>query len=222
MTIAIAVLTYNQPKLAFHMVEQLNGHVTIVDNGSPEPIRLIGVPTIRLSTNNYFAGGWNEAMEFFREYEWVAMLNDDLEGVSFSALSSIKDAAEDLGYSAISPAFNSPHNHMHPFGQGSVREVHAIDWVATIIKTSAWFEVGGFNAEFFPGYGSDLDISYRLKQKGHHLAVDDRHTIYHKGGVAAIEGGTQEVQGNVAAMDASFQKLYGVPGWAQFVEKYLR
>jgi hypothetical protein len=102
-----------------------------------------------------------------------------------------------------------------------LRQVHALDWVATVVRMDAWLDVGGFNAEAFPGYGSDLDIAYRLKQKGHRLAVDDRHVIHHVGGVAAVEGGTQHIQGNVASMDAAFQRLYDVATWSAFVLQYL-
>jgi hypothetical protein len=150
---------------------------------------------------------------------WVAMLNDDISGITIEMIDALIDEAEAHGYAAISPVFNSPHAHMQPQGVG-LRQVHAIDWVATLIRKQAWDEVGGFD-EAFPGYGSDLEIAYRLKQAGYRLAVDDRHVIHHIGGAAAIAGGTQHIQGDVGRMNAAFRAKYGVSDWAEFVRRFL-
>lgn len=211
----IGVLTYNQPELVKGMIDQLGSCIMVIDNGSNPPIPNADVV---IPENRYFSGGWNYAMKAI-DSEWVAMLNDDITGISLPMIYDLIDTAERSGYAAISPAFNSPHVHMQPQGTG-LHPVASIDWVVTMIRKNAWDAVGGFN-EAFPGYGSDLDISYRLMKKGFRLAVDDRHIVHHIGGAAAIAGGTQHIQGNVQRMNENFQKLYGASDWADFTTRFL-
>jgi len=215
-TITIAAMTYNQPLLTEILHADLHPFLEVIDNGSTVPIPFT---TIRIPENRYFAGGWNHAMPHF-DTEWVAMLNDDITGISWRMIMKLVEKADDYGFSVISPTFNSPHLHMQQQSHG-LRQVHSIDWVAAIIRKDAWDAVGGFNADAFPGYGSDLDISYRLKQKGYRLAVSDDHVIHHIGGKAAIEGGTQHIQGNVLSMNESFQRLYGASDWVDFTNRFL-
>jgi len=215
-------MTYNQPGLIDGLAERLHPFLTVLDNGSNPPISApsrLPYHIIRVPENRYFAGGWNYAMPQIRT-AWVAMLNDDITGISLEMIDSLVDEAEAHGYAAISPAFNSPHTHMQPAGLG-LHRVSSIDWVAVLVRKEAWDAVGGFDAVSFPGYGCDLDIAYKFKQLGYRLAVDDRHVIHHMGGTAAIAGGTQTVQGNVTSMNQSFQRLYGVKDWVEFTQKYL-
>lgn len=217
MTTAIAVMTYNQPGFIEELYKPLGSYILVVDNGSTIPIPYT---SIRVPENRYFAGGWNYAMQFINA-DWVAMLNDDISGITVGMIDSLIEVAETNNYDVISPAFNSPHPHMQPQYKG-LQEVHSIDWVAAIIRKSAWNDVGGFNAEAFSGYGSDLEIAHRLKKKGYRLAVDHRHIIHHIGGAAAIAGRTQHIQGNVQLMNESFKNLYGVNDWMEFTQKFLR
>lgn len=215
MTEVIAVMTYNQPEMVWALMQELSPYLLVIDNGSTVPIPNT---RIRVPENRYFAGGWNYAMQQI-DADWVAMLNDDITGITVGMISDLIDTAIAHDYAAISPAFNSPHPHMQPQGKG-LRRVHSIDWVATIVRKKAWDDVGGFN-EAFPGYGSDLEWAYRAKQKGYRLAVDDRYCIHHIGGAAAIAGGTQHIQGNVTSMNEAFNRLYSVPDWMAFTQQYL-
>lgn len=215
-TATIAVLTYNQPRLVRDMIDQLGSCLMVIDNASNPPIPNADVV---IPENRYFAGGWNYAMKAI-DSEWVAMLNDDITGISLPMIYDLIDTAERSGYAAISPAFNSPHAHMQPQGTG-LRPVASIDWVATLIRKNVWDDVGGFNEEMFPGWGAELDLAYRLKSKGYRMAVDDKHVIHHLGGVAAWEAGTGVIQNNVERMNAAFQALYNVPDWTAFTRDYL-
>lgn len=215
-TIAVAAMTYNQPLFIEMLNADLHPFLRVIDNGSTVPIPFT---KIRVPENRYFSGGWNYAMPLL-DADWVAMLNDDITGISRQMIMDLVDTAERSGYAAISPAFNSPHAHMQPQGTG-LRRVASIDWVATIIRKSAWDDVGGFNEAMFKGWGAELDLAYRLKKEGYRMAVDDRHIIHHLGGVAAWESGTGNIQNNVEKMNASFQALYNVPDWMTFVQKYL-
>lgn len=209
-------MTYDQPELIRTLSKSLGSYMIVIDNGST-----IEIPytSIRVPENRYFSGGWNYAIPFINA-DWIAMLNDDIEGITLEMIDTLIEEAEREGYVAISPAFNSPHSHMQPQGKG-LHQVTSIDWVAAIIRKSVWNEVGGFNSEAFPGYGSDLDLAYRLRKAGYRLGVDDRHVIHHMGGVAAVSGGTQHIQGNVTAMNEQFKKLYNVPDWMEFTRQYL-
>lgn len=221
----IAAMTYNQPEMIQALSDELYPYLLVIDNGSNPsitspartPHSIIGVPE-----NRYFAGGWNYAMELI-DSDWVVMLNDDITGINIQMIDALIEEAEEHSYAVISPTFNSPHAYMQPHyhGQSSLRQVHSIDWVAAIIRKEAWNAVEGFNAGMFPGYGSDLDISYRLRQQGYRLAVDDQYVIHHIGGAAAVAGGTQYIQGNVERMNAGFQILYGVRDWVEFTQKFL-
>lgn len=221
-TSLIATMTYNQPQLVNDLAEILCPYLMVIDNGS---VPALAAPTklaydvLRVPENRYFAGGWNYAMPSLRA-KWVVMLNDDITGISLEMIDALIDRAEDADYAAISPAFNSPHVHMQPKGEG-LHRVASIDWVAAIVRKDAWDAVGGFDAVNFPGYGCDLDIAYKFKQLGYRLAVDDSWVIHHAGGTAAILGGTQGIQGNVVGMNAAFQRLYGVGDWVEFTQKFL-
>lgn len=221
-TSIIAAMTYNQPQLIQSLANALHPYLLVIDNGSNPPIEAPSrTPhsVIRIPENRYFAGGWNYVMPFL-DVDWVMMLNDDVTGITMDMIDDLINSAEEHSYAAISPAFNSPHSHMQVQGLG-LHTVPSIDWVATLIRKDAWNEVEGFNADAFPGYGSDLDIAYRLKLLGYRLAVDDRHLVYHIGGAAAIAGGTQHIQGNVTSMNEALHKLYGVQDWMEFTRSFL-
>lgn len=221
-TTSIAAMTYNQPELINTLAEELSPYLLVVDNGSTPPIAppsRYAYHVLRVPENRYFAGGWNYAMNFIQA-KWVVMLNDDIIGITLEMIDDLIESAEVHDYAVISPAFNSPHDSSQPHGIG-LHRVHSIDWVAPIIRKDAWDAVGGFNAEAFSGWGSELDIAYRLKQQGYRMAIDDRHIIHHIGGVAAWNGGTTHIQNNVAKMNESFKRLYGINDWAQFVQQFL-
>lgn len=214
-TSAIAVLTYNQPRLVGDLCDIFGPYLLVIDNGSTIPIPYV---TTRVPENRYFSGGWNYAMKEI-DADWVAMLNDDIEAITLEMIDELIDDAERNNFDVISPAMNGPHQHMNANGTG-LRQVPFIDWVAPIIRKKAWDDVGGFN-EAFPGYGSDLDIAYRLRQKGYRLGVSDVHVIHHMGGTAALAAGTQHIQGNVTAMNETLHRLYGVQDWTEFVRTHL-
>lgn len=214
---AIAVMTYDQPQLVKDLANIIDPLI-VVDNGSHVPIPYT---TIRVPENRFFTGGWNYAMKEI-DATWVAMLNDDITRITQEMIYMLIDEAEDQGYDVISPAFNSPHEHMQPHyhGHNSLREVKSIDWVAPIIRKQVWDEVGGFNTDFL-GYGSDLDISYRIRKLNYRMAVDDYYVINHIGGVAAIASNTQIFQGNLDVMNQAFQKNYGASDWIDFTNRFL-
>jgi GT2 family glycosyltransferase len=209
-----AVLCYNQPKLTRAMYEQLGDAMVLVDNGSTIDQPALTCDYIRLADNQFFAGGWNQAMTFLEEYEWVWMLNSDVQGVSLKMMQGLVDEAVHVGAGIITPAFNSPHAHMHPQGKGT-RFVNWIDWCCPVVNMETWRMVGEFDYPLLKGYGADIDWCKRAGRLGVRMSVSDNYVIHHLGSTTALAEGLQGIQGNLADMDAALNKKYGVHSWTE-------
>lgn len=116
MTAVAAVLSYNRPDLAQMMARQLGESLWVFENGSQKQAAL-PCHTYLLGHNHFFSGGWNRAMQVLIDqgYNWVWMLNSDVQGVDPGMLDELAQTAARLDHlAALSPTFNSPHPHMQP------------------------------------------------------------------------------------------------------------
>ena len=216
MSHAIAVLCYKRPDLLKMMYDQLGAHAYYIDNGSPEPLHLHGAPIIRNDVNGYFSGGVNFAVKTLSHHFWIWVLNNDVQGVSWVQGAELAHRAANLPDCAIlSAAYNSPHAHMQPQGDGDIRQVRWIDPVGMMINAHFWMEIGGFD-ERFKGYGADLDLCYRGRKAGWKFYVDDSISFHHMESQTVWSEGLIGEQNNVAEMDRLMREKWGV-GWQQMV-----
>lgn len=205
-------LTFNRQDLADAMWRQLPGGYCL-DNGSA---RLIQGAQYRRETNGYFTGGWNTAMQYATA-DWVWMLNDDVEGVSWAMLHSLEDIARRIPDCAvITPAFSSPHAIFHAMGNAESRPVPWIDWCCPVVRREAWERVGGFD-ESVAGYGADIDWCTRAKALGWRFYVSDRFSVHHIGSATAMSEGTAGIQSDVGRMDDMLRRKYG-RGWQELTQ----
>lgn len=209
--IGVAVLCRNHPELMNATLEQLGDNITVIDNGSSPRLKS-KQRMMYIASPLTFTAAWNRAMRFFYQsgYQWVWMLNNDLQGLSeatFNALYNVALESPDF-VAGISPAYNSPHQHMHPQGK-DLREVNWLDFAGPFISTY-WFckATNGFD-EAFEGYGCDLDWCLRVKRQGGTFLVDDRHPFHHLGGLTEDDGHHRDV----AHMNRVFKEKYGVNDW---------
>ena len=195
-------LCFNRPDLAQSMIEQLQGlSVAVLDNGSEPPLAEQlhkgfedeAFRIWRCSPNRQFSGGWNYFMFVMRNVDYVLMANDDITGISPAIVRNLVDALEaDETLAAVSPVVpESPWRGTHSLRRG-MRDLPFIDWLAPMMRVSAWNDVGGFD-EQFAGYGADLDLCARLVQKGWKLAVNGDVVVHHPTpGATRISTGTSE------------------------------
>lgn len=206
----IAALCYGD-KLVDALRRQIP-EIVIIDNGSRIPIE----DAIRLDANYYFSGGWNRAMRILRERyacDYVWMLNSDVTGVHPAMFASIVEKMERIGCGVMTPAFNSPHQHMHKHF-GEIRQVRWVDWTCPVVAWRAWEKVGDFD-ESMPGYGADLDWCRRAREMGITMFVDESFMVNHIGGVTAKTYGLVDVIANVEQMNRELSRKWGVRNWSE-------
>jgi len=186
--------------------------IVIIDNGSPTPIE----GAIRLDANYYFSGGWNRAMRILRERyncDYVWMLNSDVTGIHPAMFSSIVEKMKRCGCGVMTPAFNSPHQHMHKIS-GTVRSVRWVDWACPVVAWWAWEKVGDFD-ESMPGYGADLDWCRRAREMRITMFVDESFMVNHIGGATSQAYGLVDVIANVEQMNRELSRKWGVKSWVE-------
>ena len=83
--------------------------------------------------------------------------------------------------------------HMYYKGLDTVHEVDAITGAFFLTRNSVLDEVGGFDETFFM-YGEDLDLAYRIKQKGFKVLYYPEYTVLHLKSVSGIKGKDPEVR----------------------------
>ncbi len=211
-----AVLCYNRPDLMYSVIDQMGHDLAVVDNGStPELQHADQQMWIRWEQNRFWTGGWNRTMKLLNEleYEWVWMLNSDVTGINQVMADHLwRLAITSPDCIAISPTFNSPHNHMHRWQTHTVREVAWLDMPAVFMNVQKFLELGGFDEEFV-GYGSDMDFCRRAQGTGK-FYVADHLGFQHGGGETAVsEGITQHT--DIQHMNAVLSKKWGVSNWTE-------
>lgn len=168
------------------------------------------VKWISLSKNHGFAGGYNEGLKGL-EYKYFMLLNSDVE-VTADWLTPLLDWMEqDPKLAACQPkvidhqtkkqfeyaggaggyldkdgyafcagrmfyAFENDENQY----QGK-KEVFWATGAALMIRRKVWEEVSGFDADFF-AHMEEIDLCWRLKNRGYTIGAALDSTVYHVGG----------------------------------------
>ena len=168
------------------------------------------VKTIVLDTNYGFAEGYNKALEQV-ESEYVVLLNSDVE-VTEGWLSPLLDyMTAHPEVAAVQPKIRAwrerdrfehagaaggylswlgyPYCRGRRFGRveqdhGQYDTIAEIDWTTgacMCVRTSIYKECGGLDAAFF-AHQEEIDLCWRMRNKGWKLACIPQSVIYHLGG----------------------------------------
>ena len=169
------------------------------------------VQLIQLKENVGFAQGYNDGLERIKgKYEHYLILNSDVE-VSPGYLSPLLSRIAAPTIAAVQPKILSHVNKTRfehagasggfldkrgfPFCRGRIfdecetdhgqyNEAVPVFWAsgaALTIKSKAWMEVNGFDGTFF-AHMEEIDLCWRLKNRGYKIGVCGESKIYHIGG----------------------------------------
>lgn len=167
--------------------------------------------TLRDLKQNYgFARGYNEALKQV-EADYFVILNSDVEVTSGWLLSPIKLMESNPEIAAVQPKILSYHQktqfeyagaaggfidkYGYPFCRGRIfNEVEAdtgqydqtteIFWATgacMFVRTSQFRDAGGFDADFW-AHMEEIDLCWRLKNRGYKIVFTPESIVYHVGG----------------------------------------
>lgn len=168
-----------------------------------------GVKVVVNDANHGFAGGYNNGLSQI-EADYYVLLNSDVEVTPNWILPVIIDMKEQ-GYSVCQPKIRS-HSERNmfehagaaggyidkygfPFCRGRIlweyeedkgqydqgSEVFWATGAAFFIEANAYNELGGLDADFF-AHMEEIDLCWRLKNRGHKIGFCPHSTVYHVGG----------------------------------------
>lgn len=160
--------------------------------------------------DNYgFAGGYNKVLKKV-EADYFILLNSDVE-VTPSWIEPVIDFMQKNDFVAAQPKIRAYHQrdyfehagaaggHIdyfgYPFCKGRILNITEKDegqydtenevfWAtgaALFIKSSAWHEAEGFDADFF-AHMEEIDLCWRLKKMGYKIGYTPASVVYHVGG----------------------------------------
>ncbi len=168
------------------------------------------VRTILLDKNYGFAGGYNKALSEIKA-EYFILLNSDVEVTKFWLQPMLSYMNQHKEIAACQPkilSYSNRNNFEHagasggfidkygfPFCRGRIfSEVEAdngqydsiidIFWASgacLMIRSDIFKKVGGFDDEFF-AHMEEIDLCWRLKNRGYRVVCIPESTVYHVGG----------------------------------------
>ena len=168
------------------------------------------VKLIQFDKNYGFAAGYNKAIEEVTS-EIVVLLNSDVEVSPFWLEPLIETLDSSDKIVAVQPKIKAWKNKNYfeyagasggfidvygfPFCRGrivdtteedigqydDIREVFWCSGAALVIKRDAYIEIGGLDQNFF-AHMEEIDLCWRLRNKGAKLMVCPKSTVYHYGG----------------------------------------
>lgn len=170
------------------------------------------VKILDLKQNFGFACGYNEALARI-DADYFVVLNSDVEVTEGWLDEPIRLMESDLKIAAVQPKILSYHQKTHfeyagaaggfidrygyPFCRGRIfNEVEAdngqydrqtdIFWATgacMFVRVSAFREAGGFDADFW-AHMEEIDLCWRLKNRGYRIVFTPESTVYHLGGAS--------------------------------------
>ena len=168
------------------------------------------VKILDLKQNFGFARGYNEALKQI-DADYFVILNSDMEVTSGWLESPIHLMETDLSIAAVQPKILSYHQKTqfeyagaaggfidrfgYPFCRGRIfNEVEAdngqydnlidIFWATgacMFVRARLFHDVGGFDADFW-AHMEEIDLCWRLKNRGYRIIFTPESTVYHVGG----------------------------------------
>ncbi|MDH8702696.1 GT2 family glycosyltransferase [Dysgonomonadaceae bacterium PH5-43] len=221
--IAVVILNWNGVELLEQFLPSIYKHtnldevdVIVADNGSTDnSVAFVNqhfpwVITNSLEQNFGFAEGYNKALANL-DYEYVVLLNSDVEVDENWLSSAIEYLDNNKEYAALQPKilsyYYNPYfeyagacggfidKYGYPFCRGRILntvehdygqyfEPMDIFWASgacLFIRLKDFREVGGFDANFF-AHQEEIDLCWRLNTKGKKIVCYPSSVVYHVGG----------------------------------------
>ena len=168
------------------------------------------VHIIKNATNGGYAGGYNEALKKIQADIYI-LLNSDVEVTENWLQSIIKIFKEDTTVAAVQPKIRDLKRPTHfeyagaaggyidalgyPFCRGRIFDYCEEDtgqyddntsilWASgacLAIRSTVFWEVNGFDEDYF-AHQEEIDLCWRIKNKGYHIMACGQSTVYHLGG----------------------------------------
>lgn len=179
------------------------------------------VKTIELKKNVGFAEGYNRALKEV-EAEYFVLLNSDVEVTPGWLDPCIRLMEEDRDTAAVQPkilSYRKPHQfeyagaaggfidkYGYPFCRGRIlnrtepdlgqyNKVTTIFWASgacMFIRADLFKEAGGFDPDFW-AHMEEIDLSWRLKNKGYKIVYQPDSVVFHLGGGTLSYNSPQKV-----------------------------
>ncbi len=234
MKVFALIMHYQTEHLTSSVISQLQAlpeevNVIVYDDGSDRPFIDDKAFVIRSSKNMGYVKAVNNAIsltiEMFYEEIYdspdvaIWTLNTDVKGLTAEMLSAlIEKLNADKSLAAVSPAvIGSPHTVMHP-GPEKEKYVPYIDWVAPLVRLSAWRALGGFDTNL-KGFGCDIDFSKRARDKNWRFCVLPKQRIEHEGGGTTKTLTDDKGHSDLEWMNDYLCKKHGVHTWTELKKK---
>lgn len=165
---------------------------------------------IQNENNDGYAGGYNKALSQVNA-DYFVLLNTDVEVSSNWIMPVIDLMDKDPKIAACQPKIKQYHNKAFfeyagacggfldkfgfPYCRGRIFEtleedkgqydnVMEVFWATgacLFIRTSSFFEIGGFDDEFF-AHMEEIDLCWRLQKSGYKIMCQPKSVVYHVGG----------------------------------------
>ena len=160
--------------------------------------------------NGGYAKGYNDALKQI-DAEYFVLINSDIEvtNVWLSPIITLMDSDKNIAacqpklldynkrntfeYAGASGGFMD--NLGYPFCRGRIfdsleedkgqyNDLIEIFWATgacIFVRADAFWEIGGFDADFF-AHQEEIDLCWRMKNKGYKIMVEPKSVVYHVGG----------------------------------------
>ncbi len=169
-----------------------------------------GIRVVQLDKNYGFAEGYNRVLQQV-DAEYYILLNSDIEITKKWIEPVIDTMEKDPKIAACAPKIKSQHRkeyfeyagaaggfidkYGYPFCRGRIiselekdegqyDDARSIFWAsgaAMFVRSSRFWEVGGFDADFF-AHMEEIDLCWRFKNKGYSVVYQPDSEVFHVGG----------------------------------------
>lgn len=221
--IAVVILNWNGSAMMRRFLPSViagcagEGEVIVADNGSTDDslemlrTEFPDVRVLPLDRNYGFAEGYNQAFRQLEGYEYLLLLNSDVECTDgwLRPLREYMDAHPDVA--ACQPKVRAEWDRSrleyagacggfidrdgYPFcrgrlfavaeeDKGQYDDVADIFWAtgaALMIRAEDWRSVGGLDGRFF-AHNEEIDLCWRLRSRGRRIVCVPQSVVYHVGG----------------------------------------
>jgi len=193
---AIVIPTWNNSKCLsmalsslFHMTDDKNFHVIVVDNGSgtetAKCLKDYDVQVVRLEKNEGFVRGTNAGLAEVEPDDDVCLMNDDVCIVDPDWLTKLRmHLTGDVG--AVGPSTNYAIGAQAMWSAKRFPLVHKVPWLTgfcMLVSAEAFLKVGMLDEAFGMGGSDDLDYSIRIRRAGYRMLVVHEAFVFHWGSV---------------------------------------
>jgi len=178
--------------------------LAVLSNEFPE------VKILDLRQNYGFARGYNEALKLI-EGDYFVILNSDVEVTEGWLESPIQFMENDSSIAAVQPKIRSYYQKTHfeyagaaggfidrlgyPFCRGrifskvepdngqydTITDIFWATGACMFVRATYFREAGGFDADFW-AHMEEIDLCWRLKNRGYRIVFTPESTVYHVGG----------------------------------------